>query len=164
MCTWYICNKSIGSVLLFKSLRITRTCNIAQNNIFTLAISLFPVPNSLLRKGSIGDRPVSPAAWLSICQRHNSLQQLLHVWSHSKSLSYLAHNLLNSGLSRRRNYSANLVCQFGPCWFNVWSRNNITNYVPKKKVYRVTWIDVFGPNMTVTHKNKTFGSFNLILK
>jgi hypothetical protein len=84
----------------------------------------------LLRIGSIGDRPVSPATWLSIYRRHNCLQQLLHVRSHSKSLSHLAHILLTSGLSRRRNYSANLVHQFRPCWFKVWHWNYILNYLP----------------------------------
>ena len=132
MCTWYICNKSIGSVLLFKSLRISRTCNIAHNNILTLAISLFPVPPSLLRIGSIGDRPVSPATWLSICQNYNSLQQLLHVRSHSKSLSHLGHIFLTTVPSRIRNNSVTLTCQIRPCWFNVRRRNKILNYVPRK--------------------------------
>ena len=118
MCTWYICNKSIGSVLLFKSLRISRTCNIAHNNILTLAISLFPVPPSLLRIGSIGDRPVSPATWLSICQNYNSLQQLLQVRSHTNSLSHLAHILLTSVLSRRRNNSVSLVHPLRPFCFH----------------------------------------------
>ena len=115
LCTWCICNKNADSLLLFKILSISHIWNVTQNNIFTLDIAPFQVATSLLRIGSIGDRPESAATWLCICQSHNSLQDLLHVRPHSKSPSHLAHILLTSGLSLRRNYSASLVYQFRPC-------------------------------------------------
>jgi hypothetical protein len=68
-----------------------------------------------LRLRSIDDLPVSPVTWLCICHCRNCLQHLSHVQSQLNSLSHLAHNLLTSGLSKRRNCSAKLIHQFRPC-------------------------------------------------